>query len=881
MPTSGRHGRVLARAVLVAVVVAAAPADVRTQDRMSFAAREAALAMRARDARRLELERAGAHARMPSTMYASTPDRTPPHPIPLAAPATDRAERRPASAPDARPTAAPSARAYRIALLPAAERRAEGGHQGIVHIVNRGDVAGEVRIDAVDDAGTLRGTLTLDIGPGESVQFTSEDLERGNAAVGLDGAAGNGEGDWRLELISGLDVEVLAYVRTADGFLTPVHDRVAPGPSGHRVALFNPGRDVAQASRIRLVNPGSRPAEVRIEAIDDTGASAPGTVRLELPPGAARTLSALELESGAPGLAGALGEGQGRWRLVVTSPQPLEVMSLVSSPTGHLVNLSTSPAGAALDGDGFVHHVPFLPAAARRLRDGVQGFVRIINRSGEAGTVHIEAFDDDGTAPSPLTLAIGANEAVHLTSSDLELGSPDEGLAGGIGTGTGDWRLRLRSTLELEVLAYVQGDDGFLASVHDTVALSGAVHRIAMFHADTGSGHASRLRLVNPGDRPARVRIEAVDDRGEPAGTEIHLEVPARGAHTVTGHEVASGLGDNATAMWRLSVTADQPIEAMHLLRSPAGHLASLSTSTPGESPEEVFRELISGPVVQSRCILCHVEGGVAGATRLLFVPAPRPDHPSRNLAVIRDLLAALEDGAAYVLNKIQGVSHGGGPQVPAGTDEFASMERFLALLGEEVAPAPSITPETLFDTVRMASTRKTLRRAALVFAGRIPERRRVRRRRARADRPSRHHPRTHGRPRFPRVPHPRCQRPTADRAGRTSHRCQPGRVRRLRQRDVSSQVRRVLRRRGATPQRLRGVVRPRPARLPPSAVGADRPCRAERPAVYRDPHRRLHHGEPVVRRRLRCENTVRRPRRHARVQAVQNRKRLRSSTWT
>ena len=32
-----------------------------------------------------------------------------------------------------------------------------------------------------------------------------------------------------------------------------------------------------------------------------------------------------------------------------------------------------------------------------------------------------------------------------------------------------------------------------------------------------------------------------------------------------------------------------------------------------------------------------------------------------------------------------------------------------------------AITPQTLFDTVTMAPARKTLRRAALIFAGRIP----------------------------------------------------------------------------------------------------------------------------------------------------------------
>ena len=142
-----------------------------------------------------------------------------------------------------------------------------------------------------------------------------------------------------------------------------------------------------------------------------------------------------------------------------------------------------------------------------------------------------------------------------------------------------------------------------------------------------------------------------------------------------------------------------------------------------GETAEEVFRDHISGPIIQSRCINCHVAGGLSGNTRLVFVRASdTADHEARNLRTLQKLLDDLADegGGNYILNKIQGVSHGGGVQVPLGSADFASMERFLGLLGEQVARG-RLTPGTLFDTVRMASPRKTLRRAALIFAGRLP----------------------------------------------------------------------------------------------------------------------------------------------------------------
>ena len=141
------------------------------------------------------------------------------------------------------------------------------------------------------------------------------------------------------------------------------------------------------------------------------------------------------------------------------------------------------------------------------------------------------------------------------------------------------------------------------------------------------------------------------------------------------------------------------------------------------ESAEEVFRDHISDPVVQSKCVNCHVQGGLSGNTRLVFVSRlANPDHETLNLQAFRNLLDALEDegGGAHVLNKIQGVSHGGGVQVPPGSPDFANMQRFLGLLGQAVTTV-TVTPETLFDTVVLAPNRKTLRRAALIFAGRIP----------------------------------------------------------------------------------------------------------------------------------------------------------------
>ena len=235
--------------------------------------------------------------------------------------------------------------------------------QGFMRVANHSDAGGDVVIRAIDDGGRDFGTVTLTLDAGETVHVNSSDLEDGNATKGLAGRFGSrGQGDWRLEVTSDLRIEVLAYVRTSDGFVTPMHD-VAPaaqaGTNTYRVVTFNPGSNYRQESLLRLVNPGGADAAVSIRGVDDQGRSA-GPVRLAIGAGASRTVSALALEEGASDLDGTLGDGGGKWQLEVESSDPLLVMSLLATPTGHVTNLSTAP-GVSLVGTGAATPPPDAP----------------------------------------------------------------------------------------------------------------------------------------------------------------------------------------------------------------------------------------------------------------------------------------------------------------------------------------------------------------------------------------------------------------------------------------------------------------------------------------------------------------------------------------
>ena len=471
------------------------------------------------------------------------------------------------------------------------EPSADPDRQGFVRIINHSAEAGEILVEAVDDSGMRVGPVTLAIGAGEATHFNSDDLEAGNARKGLpDGVGPPSAGIWRLELSSLLDIEVLSYARTSDGFVTSLHD-TAPASAGvHRVVFLNPGGNVDQVSRLRLINPGTEDAFVTIAGTDDMGGMSAEVV-VDIPAGTAREWTAAELESGT-GTDGALGQGDGKWRLRISSGSPVVAMSLIESPTGNLTNLSTLPRTPGRAEGTYM--VPLFPSASDTT--GRQGFVRVVNHSGEAAEVRIEAFDNTVWEYEPLALAVGADEVASFNSDDLELGNEAKGLTGSTGAGEGDWWLELSGDADIEVLSYIRTTDGFLTSMHDLVPEENGVHRVVFFNPAKNFNQVSVLWLVNTGDADAEATITGVDDEGAMPGTAVGVAVPAGSSRKLTSAELESGEADaidsgalgDGDGKWRLRVASDRPILVVSLLENPTGHLTNLSTA-PGRSanPEQ------------------------------------------------------------------------------------------------------------------------------------------------------------------------------------------------------------------------------------------------------------------------------------------------------
>ena len=239
-------------------------------------------------------------------------------------------------------------------MLPAVPG-AGGDIQGFVRITNMDSVGGEVEIYATDDTGQRYGPVTLALGADQTRHFNSEDLEHGAPSKELIGGVGDGTGMWRLELKTPLSIVAWAYIRTPDGFVTSMHQLAEEYLAGeflvHLVPFFNPGSNTAIRSLLRVINPNATSVVVAIAGRDDDGRS--GATAYSLAANSAMQISSQALEHGWGALDGHLGDGEGKWSLVVLSIEeesflsgsfqggpPIHVMSLLSTASGHLTNLS-------------------------------------------------------------------------------------------------------------------------------------------------------------------------------------------------------------------------------------------------------------------------------------------------------------------------------------------------------------------------------------------------------------------------------------------------------------------------------------------------------------------------------------------------------------
>ncbi|MFO0658679.1 MAG: DUF1592 domain-containing protein [Polyangiaceae bacterium] len=139
-------------------------------------------------------------------------------------------------------------------------------------------------------------------------------------------------------------------------------------------------------------------------------------------------------------------------------------------------------------------------------------------------------------------------------------------------------------------------------------------------------------------------------------------------------------------------------------------------------STRDYFAEQVWGPVMQKVCLQCHLIGGQgAEGSQFVLYPSSYPDFLDVNLELIRTKIAPKSfNGQPALIAKPTGLAdHGGGKQIDAGGAQYNALKELVSRLN--AAEGCADHSATVPQDVVLEDYQHTLRRAAILLAGRMP----------------------------------------------------------------------------------------------------------------------------------------------------------------
>ena len=95
----------------------------------------------------------------------------------------------------------------------------------------------------------------------------------------------------------------------------------------------------------------------------------------------------------------------------------------------------------------------------------------------------------------------------------------------------------------------------------------------------------------------------------------------------------------------------------------------------------QIFTDDIHTQIIQNNCIACHVSGGAAGGTSLVYATSSMQTALESNYNLLVSYING--GGGASLLSKPQGIGHGGGARLQPGTDRDNLSAFIEAVLAE------------------------------------------------------------------------------------------------------------------------------------------------------------------------------------------------------
>ncbi len=142
--------------------------------------------------------------------------------------------------------------------------------------------------------------------------------------------------------------------------------------------------------------------------------------------------------------------------------------------------------------------------------------------------------------------------------------------------------------------------------------------------------------------------------------------------------------------------------------------------SSQADDLSDFYAQNIEAEIVQPKCALCHNNERLAQETNLVL--NTDSDNATDNLNLFSTYYSSDANAHANILSKVRGGSaHGGGVQLACDEEVFKNLQDFLQLLGRASAQGDVICSGSLFEGISLTNSPTTLRRSALIIAGRLP----------------------------------------------------------------------------------------------------------------------------------------------------------------
>ena len=333
------------------------------------------------------------------------------------------------------------------------------------------------------------------------------------------------------------------------------------------------------------------------------------------------------------------------------------------------------------------------------------------------GTLYTSAGAQQGNSDVALSAAIAPGARTILSATDFET-------ALGTDAWSGPAMLEVASENNIELMIRLTSPSGLISNTN--CVTQGAVHNLE----GSDSDDMTYVRFINQGDSViSDVRGTLYDLNGNVMGaanTRLFEALAAKQQSFLNRNDFENLFGTTWTGEASLVITGAEDTDLrllnLNLVNGETFFNFSCFENSKQSAEDEMtqtsaalaFFETDVAPILESKCIACHKDGGAAGSTNLVYVSSSTAGYLQTNYDTLSSYIDA--GNGATLLNKGRGVSHGGGQQFSSDSQEFSDLSTFIDLLGEQIDG--SGYSGQYWEGVSFTTPIKTLRRASILLRG-------------------------------------------------------------------------------------------------------------------------------------------------------------------